>query len=970
MIRNRVKNNKKEITFNRNGNPSGVKVTTYKSNNTVATVSYLSIRQFANNQARKKEYGQNPGSFFRSNFPQQLPNNTKTVVGINNVLNYKVTSPKYNINSPHYNAASPNYPKYNNAISPKYPSYQAPVVRTQTASPNNITKYTPQNYIKNRNGCQPSEFLYRSFKPQNGKSYFNYIMSNNKNGFANVSAVPKNIQKGIVKVGSGGEGVVFVGCIDESCDNKVSVKVGTAMQSAPGEKNPRNWNTSPGVQEFKITKDIWNKCHEKSPHIIMPYAQFTCTPQEAFVGWNHPGLRRAVQNTTGDGTIKRIENTERLIVSYYEFYNGGSLFDWLDRHSSSVTEKDCRAILFQIIYTLKVIYETVPSFRHNDIHLENILVKTANIPKTGTTKYGKFEIPNNGIFTALGDFGWGHSNNNPNPRVMSGMWAAQGIRPNKSVRMDLHFFLTSALLNKVMGRFKYTREFLKNAIGGQDLMSKNVKNKLVDFRLIVNNKRVADIDVLLNSEYFKSFNPSFAPPTVSLVKRIGNILLPPVVTETMNKGSLDCGTTAKKSAGGARAMSVDAMIKFIKEYGTDAAKAMLKSFRGKKPKRVQACFILKSFSKGKVRMGQKEGKTPSPNKPRLAPLAPPDTKQRAPNMTTRQLKNFIARKGTINAKEKMNAIKANSTPLRSKLIRIMKTFNAGRKKAVVSPSKRPIKKPVALLKLPAGKANNTTRRTVPVRKAINLSKSDKITPAQRKTIQLMANRLENKAFSSPSKSPGDHRDKLFKKAAKIFRRARRRGVKAGLFNEKNSLRNQMNVMVSPRKKVPTRAQSVKFVSPRTGARVALSPKPRPVSARLNMKDYRLGQTGALKINGVACSGMTRPQIDKLLIRVKIDPKTVPSIKKACILIQAARLRYVKPYKTKAQNNQNTKDWRKQLEVNYDKRLNNIGKRSENARNQKRRANTKKINNNSEGVPVRRSPQAQGARLRLFNKLGL
>jgi hypothetical protein len=137
-----------------------------------------------------------------------------------------------------------------------------------------------------------------------------------------------------------------------------------------------------------------------------------------------------------------------------------------------------------------------------------------------------------------------------------------------------------------------------------------------------------------------------------------------------------------------------------------------------------------------------------------------------------------------------------------------------------------------------------------------------------------------------------------------------------------------------------------------------------------MKNYRLGQTGALKINGVACSGMTRPQIDKLLIRVKIDPKTVPSIKKACILIQAARLRYVKPYKTKAQNNQNTKDWRKQLEVNYGKRLNNIGKRYENARNQKRRANTKKINNNSEGVPVRRSPQAQGARLRLFNKLGL
>ena len=987
------KNSKREITFNNAGNPSGVKITNRYSNGTISSITHTSLKNYMRNQKFRKELYSNPGKFMKLHFGQQLPPMMNTVKELNmaitpipnpNSPQYTPISPPeyYNPRSPAYDPTSPKPPQN----SPVYNNYKAPSPKKNPVSPNNVTKYTPKNHISRQNGCHPDKFLYRHFKPDGSKSYFNYIMSNNKNGFANVLTVPRNIQKGLVKVGGGGEGVVFVGCIDKTCKNKVSVKIGTAMKSAPGQRYKRNTSNAPGVQEFKITKDIWDKCHNKSPHIVTPYAQFTCRPDDAFIGWNYPGLKRALNNTTGQGTIARIKNSERVIISYYEFFNGGSLFDWLDRHSSSLTEKDLRAVLFQIIYTLKVIYETVPSFRHNDIHLENILVKTEGVPKTGTTKYSNFNVPNRGIFVGLGDFGWGHSKNHPNPRVVSGMFKHQGIMPNKTIRMDLHFFLASALLHPAFKRFKETRQFLAQALGGEDLLAKNVRGTMANWRLLVNNKRVADIRALLNSDYFKTYNSSYVPSPEPLVERVANSLTVPsprnkIVKnlKNLNERSDDCGKSVSKKKGGIHAMSVDAMIKFIRNNGTTAAVSMLRAFKGKKPKRSQACFIIKSFSKGRKLMGLA---SPSPrqkkNSPKVTKAQGPVNSKRAQDMTIEQLKNFIRRKGTQAAKNKLNALtQSPSRPLRSKYMNVMRSFNAGREQAGPrQTNKRPAPRRVpSPLKVGRSRANNATRRVAPVRKAMSFAGRDKITPAQRKTIQLMANRLYNKAPRTKNTNTNVLREKVFKKSVKIFKRARDIGVKSGLISRTNTLRNQINVMVP--------APKATRVSPRTGAKIALparantrfSPQARQINAPLNMKNYSLGQTGLLKINGVACNSMSRADINKVLVRVGVDPKTVETKAKACLLIHAARAQYVKPYKTKAQQEKNVKNWKNSLEANYEKRLNAAARARENATRaaRQRSANARAAQTKAArmmGTAASRSPVVPGQRLRLFNKLGL
>lgn len=74
-----------------------------------------------------------------------------------------------------------------------------------------------------------------------------------------------------------------------------------------------------------------------------------------------------------------------------------------------------RAILFQIIYTFSVITDKYPSFRHNDLHTENILIKldyntpyNPNMLKCLKYVFGKdkYYVPYFNLYPKLMDFGF------------------------------------------------------------------------------------------------------------------------------------------------------------------------------------------------------------------------------------------------------------------------------------------------------------------------------------------------------------------------------------------------------------------------------------------------------------------------------------------------------------------------------------------------------------------------------------
>ena len=258
MYRRVVNREKSEVKFNQNKNPY-IETKSYSTNGKIIRKSIMTVKNFL----ERKELLKKP---------------------MIKVSKYSLSPQNFEINNrspqPSYNPVSPDYSKLNTESS-----------------------------IRLSNKCMPQTFLYRSFKPSPGKKYFNYVSSN---GIKNI--VPNNkTTQGIVYVTSGTEGASFVGCVKEDCKEKVLIKASVANKP---------YNNSAPAREFKMNRDIFLKCKDSSPHIVMPYLMQICPQNKAFLPLKNQRLPKNMN----------IKKDSQLAIGYYEFYNGGDLMGWMKRH--------------------------------------------------------------------------------------------------------------------------------------------------------------------------------------------------------------------------------------------------------------------------------------------------------------------------------------------------------------------------------------------------------------------------------------------------------------------------------------------------------------------------------------------------------------------------------------------------------------------------------------------------------------
>lgn len=841
---------------------------------------------------------------------------------------YNIMTPEIPSSPASYNPVSPNYAKnINKKNIPNSPSYS------------NIYKIPNNAPIQNKlgvaNTCMPNDFLYREFRT--GKnSYFNFIMSNNKNGFSNIKVPNKNgpIQPGISFVGKGNEGAVFVGCIDNKCKEKVAIKAGPALKSTENSKFKRNYKTSPTVVEFKMNMDIVKKCIDQTPHIVVPYSLAICQPEKAFIKLTNNKLKHAVYEQFAGGLTKAVKDSERIVVAYYEFFNGGDLFTWMARHSNTITEKDFKVILFQLIWTLDVMYKKVPSFRHNDLHLQNIFVKTDNIPTDGHTVYGdKFKVPNRKVVTAIGDFGWAHSKNRPNPKILSGMWKQFGHTPNKTVRQDLHFLIHSLLIS-VPKKFEKARAFLMSALSNAPNLTMRNSELIKQNRLLKNNQRVATTGQLLDSDYFKEFRMDYekpkpipAPRPKNNKRSEKNIVrnIKKMVNEPRTCGKRKSSKYPKNSD--VRGMDVEDMIKFIARKGTDGAKMLLANEK-KKPTRSRACEILMTFREGKKLFGMVSSPSPPP-----APVVNNannnnnnNNGMRASQMTKNELVNFISNQGTNNAVLELNSLGNN--PRRTDLMKIMRSFVKGKAKImgprVMAPVMPKARQPTMLV-IPKSRGYNATARVTPNRTRVAIGKP-KYSKLELLVIQRVTNRLYNKMNRSGNTNLNALRAVARNKAERNYNALKN----AGLINNTN-LRNVtklVNNMAPPVKKAMPAANAAAVRMAAIRRKGPVSPGIRNMPAKLNSYTYEMNGTptsannlvNKFYIKGRKATGYTRAELNTVLKRVGVKPNTIASKKDAILAIAKKRMSRVKPYRTQKQKNANAEKVYLNAKAEYNARL--------------------------------------------------
>ena len=107
----------------------------------------------------------------------------------------------------------------------------------------------------------------------------------------------------------------------------------------------------------------------------------------------------------------------RKDILYFEYVDGISLREYL-RTRQDLTLVQLKSIVVQVCYNLYRIHKKFPTFRHHDLHTDNILVRPIarkNIPiEVGDTKY---MIDNGGLELVMIDFGFASFPGIPNPLV-------------------------------------------------------------------------------------------------------------------------------------------------------------------------------------------------------------------------------------------------------------------------------------------------------------------------------------------------------------------------------------------------------------------------------------------------------------------------------------------------------------------------------------------------------------------------
>ena len=143
-------------------------------------------------------------------------------------------------------------------------------------------------------------------------------------------------------------------------------------------------------------------------------------------------------------------------IMYYEFANGGDIRSYMHKNFLSkenpvtnlIFRNQMKSIITQVLYNLYKVQQFYPTFRHNDLHLGNILVSKGGLIK-GYSTYDvdglKVLKKNVGVIAYVHDFGFTDFDELPNEKVRrsTNTFADWGIVQKSHPLYDAHLFLNS-----------------------------------------------------------------------------------------------------------------------------------------------------------------------------------------------------------------------------------------------------------------------------------------------------------------------------------------------------------------------------------------------------------------------------------------------------------------------------------------------------------------------------------------------
>jgi hypothetical protein len=337
----------------------------------------------------------------------------------------------------------------------------------------------------------------------------------NKKDFVDTIMLISGIEDKLEYIDSGSTGHVFKGSF---CKNQkqfeYSVKVSPYLNDnyygdVYNIRRPENAE----INMLKILS--YFVINKQTPHIILPITSFDSNidvfvspdMMEA-VGENNEKYNNFLENYKYGNKYK---NTASIVIT--EWANRGNLSDFLEKFykSSLFTPTHWKCIFFQILSTLAVIQSKYPSFRHNSLKVNDILIdKIENQCDSFTYKVARknYKVTNIGYQIKLWDFDFACIPGIVNNDKVNTDWANKiGINIKQNRYLDLHFFFNN-LISVFFPNLMYDPsvpdeviDFIERIIPDK-YRGTNTKYTSERGRLLVNVEYITPHKILENDPYF------------------------------------------------------------------------------------------------------------------------------------------------------------------------------------------------------------------------------------------------------------------------------------------------------------------------------------------------------------------------------------------------------------------------------------------------------------------------------------
>lgn len=323
----------------------------------------------------------------------------------------------------------------------------------------------------------------------------------------------KNTNSMIEYIKSGSTGHTFKGIIDNKFIYAIKI-VAYPIKTSYGKINNLERPENVDIYILELLSKIVDD--KKSPHLMIPYGCFYSNIE--------PFVNLKIQNNSKYKEFKKMYKKKLLhshvSVLISEFAELGDLLEYIrkEKKENNLSTEFFKVVFFQLIYTLAIIQDIYPTFKHNDLKCNNILLQKSpdiynrkTVYKIAENNKMKFCIPNIGIQIKLWDFDFSTIDGVINNLKIKSKWTNNiNITNKKNHYYDLHFFFNTLIKKGVYPEIldqditsREIIEFINDIVPSQ--FREDTKNVTDSGRLLVDVEYITPKDILVHHNFFDQF---------------------------------------------------------------------------------------------------------------------------------------------------------------------------------------------------------------------------------------------------------------------------------------------------------------------------------------------------------------------------------------------------------------------------------------------------------------------------------